>query len=232
MDKQVLTVGLPTDVERKLSEGLSIVKLSQLACEDVEEAHNLISAIQFCLIILNAMDWDADGTRDVVRMLRKLTITPIMVLCPREFAPSVLEVGADVCMPLSVDAQLFFSQATALIRRNYIYNSGNDNQDENRILRCGDLELDLRNYVARCRGEEVFLRRLEYRALVCLVRNAGSVVTKEQIINAVWRGESTGDHNIAVMIAILRNKLQDDYAKPRYIETIHGVGYRFIIPQE
>lgn len=73
--------------------------------------------------------------------------------------------------------------------------------------------------------EEVLLRCLEYLAWAFLVRNAGNVVTKEQISEAAWMGETAGNHNIAVMIAVLRSKLNDDHEQPRYIETIHGIGF-------
>ena len=166
-------------------------------------------------------------TQAAVRALREVTYIPILLLSSAKAAAAALEVGADVCIPPSAEPQALFSQAMALIRRYAFYNSHSPDSKAS-IIRRGDLEIDLRRYRVTLAGEELHLQRREFRLLAYFARRPGVVLTYDQISAAVWMNESTDGHNINSAVAVLRRELNDNSSTPSYIETIHGVGYRFL----
>jgi two-component system KDP operon response regulator KdpE len=96
-------------------------------------------------------------------------------------------------------------------------------------LRVGDLEIDLLNRRVLAGDHELHLTSLEQALLYLLAANAGSVLTREQILDALWGADFITESNIVDKhVRALRAKLQDDWRKPRYIETVPGAGYRFV----
>jgi two-component system, OmpR family, response regulator RegX3 len=97
----------------------------------------------------------------------------------------------------------------------------------------GELELDNAARIARFRGEELDLSRKEFDLLAVLMRDAGRVVTREDLMSEVWDTNWFGStKTLDVHIGWLRRKLGDDPADPTYIETVRGVGFRFAAPEE
>mgnify|MGYP000169619403 FL=1 len=98
------------------------------------------------------------------------------------------------------------------------------------LLCFGEIELDLaRRQVLRA-GEEVHLTPIEYRLLMYLAGNAGRVLTQRQLLQEVWGPNHTGQaHYLRVYMANLRRKLEADPARPRYLLTESGVGYRLLV---
>ena len=97
----------------------------------------------------------------------------------------------------------------------------------------GELEVDPGARRARLRGEELPLSRKEFDLLAELVRNAGRVVTREQLMDRVWDENWFGStKTLDVHVRWLRQKLGDDPAAPRYLHTVRGVGFRFTAPEE
>ena len=91
----------------------------------------------------------------------------------------------------------------------------------------GDLRVDLAARRVFVRGEEVRLTRTEYNLLATLVKHAGKVVTHRQLLREVWGPGATGEsHYLRVYMGQLRHKLEEDPARPRYLLTETGVGYR------
>lgn len=100
-------------------------------------------------------------------------------------------------------------------------------------LRVGDLEIDLLNRKVLAGGYEPHLTSLEQALLYLLAANAGSVLTREQILDALWGTDFVIESNVVDRhVKTLRAKLHDDWQKPRYIETVPGTGYRFIAVPE
>jgi two-component system KDP operon response regulator KdpE len=95
-------------------------------------------------------------------------------------------------------------------------------------LRIGDLEMDVLNRKVRAGASELHLTSLEQALLYLLAANAGTVLTREQILDALWGTDFASESNVVDRhVRSLRAKLQDDWHKPRYIETVPGAGYRF-----
>ena len=96
-------------------------------------------------------------------------------------------------------------------------------------LRIGDLEIDVLNRNVSAGGHELHLSSLEQALLYLLAANAGSVLTREQILDALWGTDFVVESNVVDRhVRALRSKLQNDWHKPRYIETVPGTGYRFV----
>jgi len=96
-------------------------------------------------------------------------------------------------------------------------------------LRIGDLEIDVLNRKVLAGEHELHLTSLEQALLYLLAANAGSVLSREQILDAVWGTDFVIESNVVDRhVRALRAKLQDDWHRPRYIETVPGSGYRFV----
>ena len=198
MNREIVSIGLSDVKNDELKSRVSVVELSISPCKDVSEATRLLERRSCCLIILDASLMDATSAEAIIRVLREITFAPILVLSPRPAAASSLEVGAD---PDKADSIVFHR---------------------------GDLVIDLRRYSVTQGGVAVHLQRREFRLLALFARNPGIVLTTERISEAVWMDEDTDSHNVTVAVAELRRKLNDDKSNPTYIETLHGIGYRFL----
>jgi DNA-binding response OmpR family regulator len=96
-------------------------------------------------------------------------------------------------------------------------------------LRIGDLEIDVLNRKVVAGDHELHLTSLEQALLYLLAANAGSILTREQILDALWGTDFVIESNVVDRhVRALRAKLQNDWHKPRYIETVSGAGYRFV----
>lgn len=96
-------------------------------------------------------------------------------------------------------------------------------------LRIGDLQIDVLNRKVVAGEHELHLTSLEQALLYLLAANAGSVLTREQILDALWGSDFVIESNVVDRhVRALRAKLQNDWHKPRYIETVPGTGYRFV----
>lgn len=203
-------------------EGFSIEKAF-----DGEEALKLWKD-DFKLIILDLMLPKIDGI-EVMRRIREHSTVPILILSAKaEESDRIigLGLGADdyLVKPFSV-AELT-ARVKAQLRRFMYYNSS-DNNNKTSILEHGNLKLNLENYTLIKNDEVIDLRPKEFEILKLLFENPNKVFTKAQIFNSVWGQEYMGDDNtVMVHIKRLRNKIEDDNASPKYIETVWGIGYR------
>jgi len=94
-------------------------------------------------------------------------------------------------------------------------------------IQTGDLVIDSAQHTVHKRMKEIVLTNTEFRILYFLALNKGMVMSKEQIYDYVWNGEYVfDDSNITSHIRRLRMKIEDDTAKPKYIQTVRGIGYK------
>src|SRR5207302_240090 len=194
------------------------------------------------LIILDLMLPEMDGL-DFCRQVRreKNTATiPIMMLTARgeEIDKVVgLEVGADDYVTKPFGRRELLARVRALLRRadyapaNTEYPTQDANRDLprlNRELVAGPLRIDPAGHRVYCRGLEVELQAKQFELLTYLVRNRGTVLTRDQLLHNVWGYDYAGDtRTVDVHVRWLREKLEEDPANPRLIQTVRGVGYCF-----
>src|SRR6267378_1479400 len=134
------------------------------------------------------------------------------------------ERGADDYIGIPFVPDDLVARARAVIRRTH----GNAGELVPR-LRIGDLEIDVLNRKVLAGDHELHLTSLEQALLYLLAANAGSILTREQILDALWGTDFVIESNVVDRhVRALRAKLQNDWHKPRYIETVPGAGYRFV----
>jgi DNA-binding response OmpR family regulator len=174
---------------------------------------------------------DGDG-RDVCRELRRRSDVPIVMLTARgtEMDRIVgLELGADDYVVKPFSAREVISRIRAVLRRSALHDG---DRAEEKQLQVGELKLDPAARTARLGDDELELSRKEFDLLAELMRNAGRVVKREELMGKVWDVNWFGStKTLDVHIGWLRRKLGDDPSAPTYIETVRGVGFRFAAPE-
>jgi len=168
---------------------------------------------------------DMDGL-EVIRRLREWTAVPVIVLSARgqeRDKVSALDAGADdyVSKPFSAGELL------ARIRVALRHTAGASHEGSEAAFKVGDLQVDLLRRHVSMRGADVRLTPIEYKLLATLVKHAGKVVTHQQLLRDVWGpSHEEQSHYVRVYMAHLRHKLEAEPARPRYLLTEPGVGYR------
>lgn len=194
------------------------------------------------LIILDLMLPEMDGL-DFCRQVRreKNTATiPIMMLTARgeEIDKVVgLEVGADDYVTKPFGRRELLARVRALLRRADFPAPSSQQFDQDnsqtlvstkRELVAGPLHIDLAGRRVVCRGENLELQPKQFELLTYLVRNRGTVLTRDQLLHNVWGYDYSGDtRTVDVHVRWLREKLEEDAANPKLIQTVRGVGYVF-----
>ena len=197
-------------------------------CKGLDEAVALFAVKNCHLIIYNASALSPDDTRETVSKIRSATYAPLIVLSTDEAVDAAEEAGADICAPPNADLHRLFSIAMGQIRRNEYYSQYDAAGIGTVVLYRGDLIIDsTRHYVSQA-GKEIRLLPREFRLLEHLGRNPGIVLTPEQLAAAIWGSDHNFSRDVTKVVSDLRRKLGDSREKPIYIETIHGVGYKFI----
>jgi DNA-binding response OmpR family regulator len=134
-----------------------------------------------------------------------------------------LELGADDYLVKPFSMRELLARVRAALRRSTEY-AGLTSQS----LAVGGVELDSKSHRVTCQGASLELTRKEFDLLKILMANAGNVIGRNDLINKVWDTDWIGDtRTLDVHIRWLREKIEVDPAKPRYIQTVRGVGYRF-----
>src|SRR3954470_12478461 len=99
------------------------------------------------------------------------------------------------------------------------------------VIRFGELEVDILHRRVRVDGQDVHLTPLELSLLYLLAANAGTILTRDDILDHLWGHDYAADSNVVDRhVRQLRAKLDDDWRRPRYIATVPGKGYRFVLP--
>ncbi|MCC6263939.1 MAG: response regulator [Bryobacterales bacterium] len=195
--------------------------------ENAAEGIAQASSRQPDLILLDLGLPDQDGM-EVIREVRRASQTPIIVLSARgqeKEKIAALDLGADdfISKPFAV-GELLARIRAALRRAATISNDGGGT-----IFRTSNLEADLEKRVVRVGGVEVHLTPVEFRLLQVLIRHAGKVLTQRQLLVEVWGPQSSEQAQyLRVYMAQLRRKLEADPARPRFLLTEPGVGYRLV----
>jgi two-component system, OmpR family, response regulator RegX3 len=183
------------------------------------------------LVLLDVMLPDGSGF-EVCRELRARSRVPIIMLTARgEEADRVagLELGADDYVVKPFSARELVARVRAVLRRAA---EAGERKAEGAI-EVGDVRLDPARRSVTFRGDELELSRKEFDLLRLLIENAGSVVTRERLIDEVWDTNWFGStKTLDVHVSGLRKKLSDDPNEPRYIHTVRGVGFRFASSDE
>jgi DNA-binding response OmpR family regulator len=179
------------------------------------------------VVLLDVMMPDLDGF-ETLRMLREFSTIPVIMLTAKgEESDKVygLELGADDYVTKPFGPRELSSRIKAVLRRVDMPS----NSPEQAILKIDDrLQVDFNRREVVVAGERVKLRPTEYRLLYHLIENAGWTVQHEQLLAKVWGYEYRDEsHYVRLYVNYLREKIEENPSKPKYILTERGVGYRF-----
>ena len=225
---RILVVEDEEAISTPFAEALRRAGFEPLIAGTATSALELAASEEPDLVMLDLALPDGDG-RDVCRELRRRSDVPIVMLTARgtEMDKIVgLELGADDYVVKPFSAAEVISRIRAVLRR-----SAPRGGAPEKPLRVGELELDPAARIARLGDAELDLSRKEFDLLAELMRKAGRVVSREDLMAKVWDTNWFGStKTLDVHIGWLRRKLGDDSAQPTYIETVRGVGFRFAAP--
>ncbi len=181
------------------------------------------------LIMLDIMLPRLDGF-SVCRILRQESDVPVMMLTARQDEVdriAGLELGADdyISKPFSLGELL--ARVRAIMRRTERQPRGLSRE----VLTAGPLKVDTSSRRAWRESDELTLPQKEFDLLTCLIRNRGIALSRDLLLERVWGSDFIGDsRTVDVHIRWLREKIEPDPARPRYIQTVRGIGYRFETP--
>ncbi len=203
---------------------------STIAAFDGEQALALARSRKPGFVILDVMLPKVDGW-EICRQLRRISDVPILMLTAREEEIDRvlgLSLGADDYVVKPFSPRELVERVKAILRRTHPKPSGKD-----RILCHGALVLDPVKCKVSLDGEPVSLTSSEYKLLQTLMSSPGQVFSRDALLDRFYeRGETVIDRVIDVHVGKLRQKIEDDPANPRLIQTVRGFGYRFAEPGE
>lgn len=218
---RILLVEDDVAIARSLKEGLEDEAYAVDVVHDGDDGYRTATADDYDVIILDVMLPEMNGY-GVCRALRKDgNQTPILMLTARDAERDIVEgldVGADDYLAKPFSFEVLLARLRALLRR--------PNEKLEEILRVGDLMLDPSLKKVMRAAQEISLTAKEYAVLEYLMRNAGKVLSKEQIISHVWDFDADVlPNNVELFIMFLRRKIDKPFGS-KLIHTVPGFGYK------
>ncbi|MBU6263854.1 MAG: response regulator transcription factor [Actinomycetales bacterium] len=178
------------------------------------------------LILLDLMLPGMSGT-DVCKEIRSHSMVPIIMLTAKDDEVDTvigLELGADDYVTKPYSSRELLARIKAVLRRKGDFQL---EEGESTTVQVGEIKLDSDRHIVSFKGENVALPLKEFELLEFLMRNAGRVLTRIQIIDRIWGNDYVGDtKTLDVHIKRLRSKLEADPANPELIQTVRGLGYK------
>ena len=218
---RILLVEDDVAIAQSLKEGLEDEAYAVDVVHDGDEGYRTATADDYDVIILDVMLPEMNGY-EVCRALRKDgNQTPILMLTARDAERDIVEgldVGADDYLAKPFGFEVLLARLRALLRR--------PNEKLEEILRVGDLTLDPSLKKVMRAAQEISLTAKEYAVLEYLMRNAGKVLSKEQIISHVWDFDADVlPNNVELFVMFLRRKIDKPFGS-KLIHTVPGFGYK------
>ena len=221
---RILVIEDEEGVRRVLANNLARRGFRVHAVDSGQDGLDAATVFRPDLILLDLNLPDTDGF-SVLASLRERATTPIVILSVRGAEADkvrALDLGADdyLTKPFGLEEML------ARVRVGLRHASRAAGES---VVRAGDLEVDLARRSVSLAGRAVHLTRTEYALLAALASRPGAVLTDQALLRQVWGPQyGSENHYLHVYMARLRKKVEEDPARPRYIQTEVGVGYRLV----
>lgn len=222
---QILVVEDDTNARKLMKAVLERAEYSVLTAVNGEDALAVMDAHHIDLILLDIMMPNMDGYQFITQLRKESDVPVIMITAKQQEAEIIkgFDLGADDYITKPFRLRELLVRMRAVLRRAAP-------MDENRPgLIIGDVELDYNRHLVTKKGLPIVLTPLEFHVLEMLMRAAGKVVKRADLcIGLMENGYTGSEATLKIHIRNLRQKLDDDPDQPMYIETIFGIGYRFI----
>jgi DNA-binding response OmpR family regulator len=232
MNEKILVVEDQDDIGALIALNLESLNYEVTRVDNGLDGYKEASENKYDLILLDIMLPGMDGLEVCTRLRAEANYTPILMLTAKQSeADRVvgLEVGADDYLTKPFSIRELQARAKALLRRMaFMSNIEQEKEDDGDELVIEDLRIHKSKREVVLSGERIALTAKEFDLLLYLSVYPGKVFTREQLLNAVWGYHHNGyEHTVNSHINRLRAKLEHDPAKPKYVLTVWGVGYKF-----
>ncbi|NQX12092.1 response regulator transcription factor [Microbacteriaceae bacterium VKM Ac-2855] len=223
-----MTSILLVEDESALSEPLSYLLEREgydvTVAEDGVKAVAAFDAGSFDLVLLDLMLPGMPGT-EVCRELRTRSTVPIIMVTAKDSEVDIvvgLELGADDYVTKPYSTRELLARIRAVLRRRI------EEPTEERIVTAGPVKMDIERHTVEVDGVETPMPLKEFELLEMLLRNAGRVLTRGQLIDRVWGSDYFGDtKTLDVHVKRIRSKIERSPGDPKLLVTVRGLGYRF-----
>ncbi len=222
LKKQILIIDDDEDLSFIISDMLESYGYAVTGVPDSETAFRLLSENTYHLILLDINLPDITGF-ELCKELRRVSTVPVIFASARISETDRImgfDIGGDDYLPKPYSMKELLSRVNALIRRTY----GFEGQEKKLLF--GDVSVNITARSVTKGGEEVLLSLREFDLLAYLCEHKNTALAKDKLLSEVWGAFSMVEAStLTVHIRWLREKLEDNPAKPKYIKTVWGVGY-------
>ena len=213
-DDEAIGIGLTYSLE---NEGYSVT-----LAKSVKEAEKIIDEKEFSLYILNLTLPDGSGY-DVCKRIKAKGDLPVIFLTAYDDEVNVImgfELGADDYISKPFRVKELMLRIKSVMRRY-------SNETSDGIIKINNLKINTNEAKVYKNNEEIILTAMEYRLLLILLSNRGKVLSRTALLENIWdvAGDFVEDNTLTVYIKRLRDKIEEDPAKPEFIKTVRGLGY-------
>ncbi len=225
----ILVVDDNKEIVYSISELLKYEGYNTVKAYDGMEALKALEENRIDLILLDVMMPRMNGLSALMKLRENYHIPVIILSAKTEESDKVsgLMLGADDYVEKPYNPAELTARVKAHLRRYHAWGGGAPKEDEDRIVN-GGLVLDKKQRIAIAEGEEVRLTATEYKILLLLMENLGQVFSAEQIYEKVWEESASFavENTVMVHIRHIREKIEIDTKKPRYVKVVWGIGYK------
>lgn len=213
-DDEAIGIGLTYSLE---NEGYNVT-----LAKSVKEAEKIIDEKEFSLYILDLTLPDGSGY-DVCKRIKAKGDLPVIFLTAYDDEVNVImgfELGADDYISKPFRVKELMLRIKSVMRRY-------SNETSDGIIKINNLKINTNEAKVYKNNEEIILTAMEYRLLLILLSNRGKVLSRTAVLENIWdvAGDFVEDNTLTVYIKRLRDKIEEDPAKPEFIKTVRGLGY-------
>ena len=213
-DDEAIGIGLTYSLE---NEGYNVT-----LAKSVKEAEKIIDEKEFSLYILDLTLPDGSGY-DVCKRIKAKGDLPVIFLTAYDDEVNVImgfELGADDYISKPFRVKELMLRIKSVMRRY-------SNETSDGIIKINNLKINTNEAKVYKNNEEIILTAMEYRLLLILLSNRGKVLSRTALLENIWdvAGDFVEDNTLTVYIKRLRDKIEEDPAKPEFIKTVRGLGY-------
>ncbi len=225
MARKILVVDDTRNVQVLLSDFLASQNYEVLVASDGEEALEITRASDPDLILLDIMMPNMDGYQFITQ-LRRESCTPVIMITAKQLEADIIhgfDLGADdyITKP--------FRMRELLVRIRAVLRRAGPKESETAAIKIGDISLDTQKHEVLKGCNVVDLTPLEFLVLMILMQSPGKVIRRAELcMRLMENGYAGSESTLKIHIRSLRQKLDDDLDQPKYIETVFGIGYRFM----